>query len=68
MASSMEPGLLGEGGSAMPVRALPPALERVAEVAEVVPPTLPPGGPDTATVVMEGRIALDCQQIFYNSY
>ena len=45
MASSMEPGLLGDGGSAMPVRALLPALERPAEAA--------PGGPeDTATVVM----------------
>ena len=62
----MEPGLLGEGGSAMPVRALPPALERLAEVAEVAPPTLPPGGPDTATVVMEERISLDSdsQQMF----
>ena len=70
MASSMEPGLLGEGGSAMPVRALPPALERLAEVAEAAPPTLPPGGPDTATVVMEERISLDSdsQQMFYDNY
>ena len=60
MASSIEPGLLGEGGSAMPVRALPPALERLAEVAEAAPPTLPPpGGPDTATVVIEGRSEVD---------
>ena len=55
MASSMEPGLLGDGGSAMPVRALLPALERPAEAA-------PGGPPDTATVVMifwsEGL--LDC--------
>ena len=60
IASSMEPGLLGDGGSAMPVRALVPALERPpaaeagpapTEAPALAPPTrVPP--PATATVAI----------------
>ena len=55
IASSIEPGLLGEGGSAMPVRALAPALLSPPEVA-LEPPILGPGPtllrPATATADM----------------
>ena len=54
MASSIEPGLLGDGGSAMPVRALAPVLDNAPAAPDPeAAPTLPPDPPPaTATVAM----------------
>ena len=53
MASSIEPGLLGEGGSAMPVRALVPVLDSAPAAADPeAAPTLPPPAPAPATATV----------------